>query len=267
MADVEDVEVEGLESPVEASRRKRRSMLVSLVYKFVGFCATNKLVRPFWGVLEFAVFYGASLRGIELNFVQTEARKKAYEFISGLREEVNLLGLANNECYQIYSVANNALKIDGSFAEVGVYRGGSARIICEVKGERSLFLFDTFEGLPETSDVDTTFEKGQYDASYEGVKELMSPFPNVHIRKGFFPDTAEIIERETFAFVNLDVDTYKSTLGCLEYFYPRMNKGGATLSHDYSTAAGVNQAFNEFFADKPEMIVEVAGSQCLVIRT
>jgi O-methyltransferase len=256
----------GLESASEEARRRRRSMLVSLVYKFVGFCSTNKFVRPLWSVLEFAVFYGASLRGIEINFVQTEARKKAYDFISLLRGQVNLLGLANNECYQIYSVAQNARKIDGSFAEVGVYRGGSARIICEVKGDRPLFLFDTFEGLPETSDVDTTFEKGQYDASYQGVKELMAPFPNVVIKKGFFPESADVIENETFAFVNLDVDTYRSTLGCLEYFYPRMNKGGAILSHDYSTAAGVNQAFGEFFADKPELIIEVAGSQCLVIR-
>ena len=35
-------------------------------------------------------------------------------------------------------------KLSGDIAEVGVYRGGSAMIICEAKGNKKLHLFDTF---------------------------------------------------------------------------------------------------------------------------
>jgi len=35
-----------------------------------------------------------------------------------------------NEAYQIFMAVKNTRKIKGDIAEVGVYRGGSARIIC-----------------------------------------------------------------------------------------------------------------------------------------
>ncbi|NLE39771.1 MAG: macrocin-O-methyltransferase, partial [Pirellulaceae bacterium] len=55
-------------------------------------------------------------------------------------------------------------------------------------------------------------------------------------------------------------------LACLEYFYPRMIPGGIILSHDYDILAGVMKAFHEFFADKPESIIELPTTQCMVVR-
>ena len=61
-------------------------------------------------------------------------------------------------------------------------------------------------------------------------------------------------------------DTYESTRSCLEFFYPRMNRGGIILSHDYINAAGVRKAFDEFFSDKSEPIIEMSGTQCLIVK-
>jgi len=52
----------------------------------------------------------------------------------------------------------------------------------------------------------------------------------------------------------------------LEYFYPRMIPGGVILSHDYSLLAGVEKAFTEFFADKPEEVIDLPTTQCLVFK-
>jgi hypothetical protein len=38
------------------------------------------------------------------------------------------------------------------------------------------------------------------------------------------------------------------------------------LSHDYSVLSGVKQAFTEFLADKPEDLIELPSTQCLVIK-
>lgn len=46
-----------------------------------------------------------------------------------------------------------------------------------------------------------------------------------------------------------------------------MTKGGVIISHDYPSAAGVKKAFDEFFKDKPEPIIQISGSQCLVVKT
>ena len=62
------------------------------------------------------------------------------------------------------------------------------------------------------------------------------------------------------------MDCYESTKQCLEFFYSRMSPGGIILSHDYMTAPGVKKAFDDFFEDRAEPVLETAGSQCLVVK-
>jgi O-methyltransferase len=45
-----------------------------------------------------------------------------------------------------------------------------------------------------------------------------------------------------------------------------MNRGGIIISHDYINAVGVRKAFDEFFEDKLEPIIEMSGSQCLIAK-
>lgn len=150
-----------------------------------------------------------------------------------------------------------------------VIGGGSSKIICEAKEDKNFYLFDTFEGLPDTSNKDENgqFYKGQFRASFESVKKYLKKYPNVTLHKGLFPSTAGPIKDKKFSCVHLDVDLYKPTLESIEFFYPRMKKGGIIISHDYSVALGVRRAFDEFFKDKPEPIIQMAGSQCLIVKT
>ena len=69
-----------------------------------------------------------------------------------------------------------------------------------------------------------------------------------------------------FSFVHLDVDLYQSTLDCLNFFYPRLSLGGIIISHDYTTAEGVDLAFDEFFSNKPETPMELIGYQVMVVK-
>ncbi|MEW6183994.1 MAG: TylF/MycF/NovP-related O-methyltransferase [Bacillota bacterium] len=66
--------------------------------------------------------------------------------------------------------------------------------------------------------------------------------------------------------VHLDVDIYKSTLDCLDFFYSRVNTGSVILIHDYVQAAGVRKAFDEFFSNKPDLIIELPGLYCLMVK-
>jgi hypothetical protein len=47
-----------------------------------------------------------------------------------------------------------------------------------------------------------------------------------------------------------------------------MSTGGIIIAHDYGhlISAGVRKAIDEFFADKPEPVIELCGSQCLVVK-
>jgi len=78
------------------------------------------------------------------------------ELIQSIRKDVGLL-FSPDEAYVIFSIAKAQSILEGDMAEVGVYRGSSARLICEAKGNRKLQLFDTFDGLHNVSDADTHF--------------------------------------------------------------------------------------------------------------
>jgi hypothetical protein len=171
------------------------------------------------------------------------------------------------EAYYVYALALAQRDRPGDYAEVGVYMGVSAKLISEAKGDKTLRLFDTFEGLPASGEHDRgVHAKGQYACSLEAVEAYLSEYEGLEFYKGVFPDSTAGVQEATYAFVHFDVDLYEGTLGCLEYFYPRMERGGIMLSHDYGLLAGVEKAFQEFFADKPEGIIEQPTTQCMVVK-
>tara|TARA_B100000029_G_scaffold297820_1_gene290993 strand:- start:919 stop:1467 length:549 start_codon:yes stop_codon:yes gene_type:complete len=177
------------------------------------------------------------------------------------------------EAYMIYSLANARSNFKGDMAEVGVFQGGSAKIICEAKKSSKLHLFDSFEGLPEVSEIDKTriesikfYEKQFSNTELSKVKNYLSDYNNVFFYQGFFPKTAKPVENNIFSFVHLDVDLFDSTIQCLEFFYPRLEKGGIIISHDYSSVIGVKKAFHDYFKDKDVSIINLLESQCMIIK-
>lgn len=147
------------------------------------------------------------------------------------------------------------LDIPGSIAELGVYRGALSQVLHALAPERRLYLFDTFEGFPNAGS-DSRFR----DTSLDFVKRVVGDSPNIIFRKGVFPETAIGLEGEVFAFVMLDADRFEATYAGLEFFYPRLGRGGYLFVHDYNSPEsdwGVSRAVNQFMADKPEWLIEL----------
>lgn len=179
--------------------------------------------------------------------------------------------LLDSEVTQLIDTVQSVAKVPGDIAEVGVFDGGSAKLIAQIKGDKALHLFDTFAGLPEPSSRDEAcFRKGQLAPrrNAEQMRAAFQGYDDVHVYPGLFPrETGRFVEDRRFSFVHLDVDLYQSTRDALEFFFPRMNRGGVFVSHDYLTFESVRRAFAEFFDGRPEPVIAVAGSQCLVVRT
>lgn len=145
-------------------------------------------------------------------------------------------------------------KLDGDAAELGVAQGKFARVINTMFPEKTLHLFDTFEGFPE-SDIEIDKQMNYSNASksnYAGIsidevlKSMRYPEKCV-IHKGYFPHTAEGIEKR-FCFVSIDCDLYKPIYEGLMYFYPRLVNKGCIFVHDYRSKyyTGVKHALKEF---------------------
>lgn len=199
--------------------------------------------------------------------------KGVFEEVMRLRDDKRLLMLPW-DAEILVSCVQATNKYDGNIAEVGAYRGGSASLIAQHKGDKHLYVFDTWEGHPplsgEKDDVGTNMQsqwEGKHKADVDEVRAFLAPHAGITLHKGVFPDeTVDVISDEHFSFVNLDTDLYASILASLEFFYPRMAKGGMILIHDYPQIGGVVRAINEFMADKPETIFRPSAEQALIVK-
>lgn len=158
--------------------------------------------------------------------------------------------------------ASMSSHLEGSVAELGVYRGDFARYINEVFPHKKLYLFDTFEGFT-SSDVkqDSLMAKGLGARHFANtsVELVLSKCPHPTqcvIKKGWFPQSAEGVENEKFCFVNLDCDLYEPILAGLKFFVPRLVRGGVVLIHEYFSQGyvGVKEAVCEYLAQSNEAI-------------
>lgn len=195
----------------------------------------------------------------------SEHRRRWMDQITRVKKERPFLLRHVEACSLISALAATAT-IRGDLAEVGVAFGASAKIISTFAPNRTLHLFDTFEGLPEPTPQDSQkYRTGQYSCSLESVQQYLADM-NVEFHKGLFPHTAEAVADKLFSFIHLDMDLYEGTLAALQFFYPRLSPGGVLISHDYLLAKGVKAAFTEFFVNKPEPVIELTGDQCMIVK-
>ncbi len=164
--------------------------------------------------------------------------------------------------------AVEASRAEGAVAEVGVYKGGSARLIARTLPSRALYLFDTFEGLPDQfREEDQHYHKpGQFAASLPEVAMTLAGHEpaELHYQVGIFPDSAAGLEHLRFCFVHVDVDLFRSVSDCCVWFTPRMSRGGIIVFDDYSahTTPGCPLAVDAYFGTR----VEVHPSGPAVVR-
>ena len=137
--------------------------------------------------------------------------------------------------------------VSGAAAELGVYRGFFARCINLLLPERTLYLFDSFAGFGERTGASEAFQAAHANTTVQKVLDIM-PYPDrVMVKPGFFPVSLNGLE-ERFCLVSLDVDFYETTLEGLRYFWPRLEKGGYLLLHDWGNPKlpGVSEALKQY---------------------
>ena len=164
--------------------------------------------------------------------------------------------------------------INGNMAELGVYKGDFAQYLNRYLPNKKLYLFDTFSGfgkdvIEKSTEIGIREKKCSFDdTSVAEVLNKMSNIENVVVKKGFFPGTAKDVD-EKFCLVSIDADLYEPILAGLEYFYPRLEKGGYIFIHDFGTYQfkGARKAVLEYCAKQDISYVPILDSCLSVIIT
>lgn len=168
--------------------------------------------------------------------------------------------------------------IPGAFAECGVWRGGS--VLAMVRrlqqlgvDDRDIYLYDTFEGMTEPTEHDTspfqepataTWQRaegtgskpwsGYFDPSVFNVGAVRGllertgyPADRFHLVEGRVEDTLPAQSPAGLALLRLDTDWYEPTKHELETLYPPLADGGVLIIDDYGHWDGSRRAVDEYF--------------------
>lgn len=171
-----------------------------------------------------------------------------------------------------YIVQSN---VPGDIVECGVWRGGSMMAIAHTllrldHTEKSLFLFDTFSGMSEPTDLDVNvhglkasdkFRKkrrddGRTDWAHASLGEVKKNLlqtgyeeSKINFIEGKVEDTIPEKAPESISLLRLDTDWYKSTKHELIYLFPRLSKNGIIIIDDYGLWKGSQKAVDEYFSE------------------
>ena len=128
--------------------------------------------------------------------------------------------------------------------EAGSYKGGSTSklsLVARLAGKK-LYVFDSFEGIPENREIHgrnifggaAHFNKGDYRGSLDEVRAAVSKFGDIEVCefiKGWFEDTMPSF-KEPVGVAYVDVDLQSSTKMCITFLYPLLVPTGRIFSQD-----------------------------------
>jgi len=214
--------------------------------------------------------------GFTIQRIGGDPRKRKDAFTEEVIAKVQDFTMTDADCISALIDAVNYLeinKIEGDFVECGVWKGGSILTMIETlkknkSYDRSLYLYDTFEGMsePTVHDKDFTGEDAanllsENKKSTENAMWAYAPFDfvkNVIYNKGYpddkikmtvgkVEDTIPGVLPGKIALLRLDTDFYESTRHELEYLFPLLVTGGILIIDDYGCWQGARKAVDEYF--------------------
>ena len=163
------------------------------------------------------------------------------------------------ETEKILELAKKSLASPGDFVELGCYKGDTSLLLAEVLKDTDhiLYIYDSFEGLPEKSEEDSStlgenFKGGELYVTKREVKErfLRAGLKVPVIKKTCFNELtdADLPDRISFSF--LDGDFYESIRDSLKLIENKTD--GIIIVHDYLNPAlpGVKKAVDEWLAKR-----------------
>lgn len=182
--------------------------------------------------------------------------------------------VSDDRLYVLATLLRQALVASQSdVTECGVYQGGTARLLADViaqlDAQRTLWLCDTFAGMPDTDPAVDVHKHGDFaDTSLQAVKQYLAAYRNLQYLPGLIPASLTALASKRFSFVHVDLDIYAAIKDASAFFYDRVDPGGFIVYDDYGFAStpGARRAVDEFYADKRETPLALASGQCVVTK-
>ncbi len=189
------------------------------------------------------------------------------------------LQIPNREAELVLKELEQTLDLPGDVVEFGCYEGDTSILLADAlrnNPDKWLYLYDSFEGLPEKTAEDKSadgwrFQAGELKASPDTVRSKFKKYdlPEPVIVKGWFDQLDNSDLPESISFALLDGDFYNSIKTSLELVAPRIVSGGIIVVHDYRNARlpGSGRAVNEFLGEHAdEYVFRIVATMAVLVK-
>jgi O-methyltransferase len=197
---------------------------------------------------------------------------KRYPIISEQIEKKELTVILN----ELEGVIGRGVK--GAVCEFGCFMGTTSlflqRILKQTKSKKKLYLYDSFEGLPEKTQKDISaagedFIAGELIAT---KSQLKLNFRKAHLRlpkikKIWFSELKSRDLPKKISFALLDGDFYSSVYDSLHAIHNKLTVDGIVVVDDYDNPAlpGAQKAVDEFLAAHEDLkLIQVTHSLAIL---
>jgi O-methyltransferase len=151
--------------------------------------------------------------------------------------------------------------VPGAVVECGVLDGGTAALMAfgTAGSGREIHLFDSWEGLPATSEKDgqATMWAGEVVGSQKRVISIFKTLninpSRVTFHRGWFEETFPKARIDQIALLHIDADFYDSVRLALFTWEPHVSPGGYIQIDDYSAFVGCRRAVDEYLEMHPNL--------------
>ena len=105
------------------------------IKKIIKRLVTSKSLVFVRKIIFLPIYYGILCKKGVIVYYNDPKRSKIFDLIEKIKSENEML-LENNEAYQIFMAVKRTAKVRGDIAEVGTYKGSSAKLICEARSKK-----------------------------------------------------------------------------------------------------------------------------------
>lgn len=191
-----------------------------------------------------------------------------------------------------YNMAKRYAKGPGCYVECGVAAGAQVIAMAYGAPDKTIWAFDSFEGIPLPSNRDdqmpgirklspseqkalpdpgaqvlessgmTVYSIGQF---WENVRISGLKPNNIVAAKGWFEETMPKAETGDIAILRLDGDLYNSTLVCLHHLFPKVIDGGLVIIDDWNLS-GCRRAVYDYFTNGIPYLINITPDIAYFIK-
>jgi hypothetical protein len=194
-----------------------------------------------------------------------------------------------NRFYNLLSIHRWVADRPGWQVECGCWKGLSSFMLNHqtkrlnpAHDGSGFMIIDSFEGLSQPTPEDSSqfalnpslftgdyiAPAGTFDCPQDSVKKALSEFPAIDYHQGWIPEVLASLPERTYSFVHIDLDLHDPIRGAIDYFFPRLEKGGVIVLDDYGSLPwpGAMKAGDEGAAACGQPLIPLSSGQAILVR-